>query len=89
MKKDKRVFAVNYPDDGLHGDVYTNVAALYQGLNDSGYYLTTIDGAKFGYSSLLKTIRQSQKDNRLCVAIIDTTPSRDTIRVYELLVKSK
>jgi hypothetical protein len=90
----KSVYVVELSEDGLDIYTYSNIKALYNGLNEVSYNKETIgigdDAVKYSYANLVKALRKSGEDGRYYErAHVGNKNGYATISITQLPIKTK
>ena len=89
-----KIYTITLSEDGLSMDAYTNIKALFNGINKTSYIPLTIDiGAsqvKFNYSNLVQAVNYHTKNGKYyCFHLIVNCKYDYQIVVKELrIIKS-
>lgn len=90
----KAVYVVELSEDGLDIYTYSNIKALYNGLNEISYNKGTIglgdDVVKYSYANLVKALRKSSQDGKYYEkAYIGNNQGYASITITQLPIKTK
>lgn len=94
-----KIYTIYLSEDGLHGSVYTNVKAIYNGISQLGYtplVVTIMDRSnytytevKYTYANLVKAIRSSSGDGKYYSRVTIDCEGGASIEIQEHEVVSK
>ena len=90
----KSVYIVELSEDGLDIYVYSNIKALYNGLNEISYQKETIglgdDVVKYSYANLVKQLRKSSQGGKYYErAFIGNNSGYANITITQTPIKTK
>lgn len=94
QNNDMKIYSVKLSEDGTARQVYTNIKALYNGIETYGYtpksiHIDANNDMPYNYNNLLKAIKDSSKDGQYyAIAFINCDNGSDiTIVEHEIVSK--
>jgi hypothetical protein len=88
----KTIYILNFSEDGIGFDAYTNKRALMNGILKSNYIITGIGYSNeliFNYKNLCTTLKNSSKNKVLLENCVLNTGNDSYIHIKELNIMSK